>query len=231
MRICVRSGVAPTCQLSASFRVNAVSGTRPPGAAAGSDTMPRSSARSFPKAGWPRARAGTRAAKRSRGVSALARMCGGSATPNLSWTRSNSSASSRLPMPRLSNVLSTVTEGGVACGWTSATRPRTSARTAAARSSGAIGQEAAWEPATRLRRRAANAAARSRSWSFGRPLFIPPMNPNGPTVSNPRQENESSTSKPFGGELVANRFVIAGHWDLRGAAGEERERPDAVDVR
>ena len=106
--MCVRSGVARTCQLRASFRVKVVSGARTPGAVAGSETMPRSST----MAGWPLATA----AKRSRGVSALARMWGGSATPNLSWTRSNSSASSRLPMPRLSKVLSSVTEGGVACG-------------------------------------------------------------------------------------------------------------------
>ena len=110
--MCVRSGVALMCQLRTSFRVDAVSGAKPPGAVTGSDMARRSSKRSFPKAGCPRAMA----AKRSRGVSALARMWGGSATPNLSWTRSNSSASSRLPMPRLSNVLSSVTEGGVACG-------------------------------------------------------------------------------------------------------------------
>ena len=110
--MCVRSGVALTCQLSTSFRVDAVSDTKPPGAVTGRETMPPPSTRSFPRAGRPRATAATR----SRGVSALARMWGGSATSNLSWTRSNSSANSRLPMPKLSNVLSSVTEGGLACG-------------------------------------------------------------------------------------------------------------------
>ena len=41
--MCVRSGVALTCQLRTSFRVDAVSGVRAPGAVAGSETMPRSS--------------------------------------------------------------------------------------------------------------------------------------------------------------------------------------------
>ena len=100
-------------------------------------------------------------------------------------------------MPRLSNVLSSVTEGGMACGWTSATRPRTSCRTGAALSSTAMVQIAACEPPTRSRRCAANAAACARSWSLGRPLLIPPMKPKGPNVSHPRQENEPITSKPF----------------------------------
>jgi len=61
----------------------------------------------------------------------------------------------------------------------------------------AIVHEAAWEPLTRSRRLVANAAARSRSWSLGRRLLIPPMNQKGPTVSNPRQEDETITSKPL----------------------------------
>jgi len=129
--MCVRSGVAPTCQSRASVKVDATTGAGPPATVTGGETTATSSPTG----------ARVTARSRSRGVSALASTCGGSATPNAFWTRSSSSDSSRLPMPRSSNGLSSVTVSREACGWTSAVSPRTISRTQAAGSSLAIGQE------------------------------------------------------------------------------------------
>ena len=125
--MCVRSGVAPTCQSSASIKVDAATGAGPPAAVARGATTPTSSTDGCAVGGdgphevTRRLRAG--------------QDCAGSATPKLSWTRSNNSANSRLPMPRSSNGLSSVTVSREAWGWTSVVSPRTSSRTRAARSS------------------------------------------------------------------------------------------------
>ena len=73
--MCVRSGVAPTCQSRASIKVDAATGAEPPAVATGGSTTAMSSTTCAPF--WMTART------RSRGVSALESTWAGSAIPKL----------------------------------------------------------------------------------------------------------------------------------------------------